>query len=58
VVRPKRFNHKFSLQIYTAKELKEMLVKNGFETIGQYGMDGSNFLENKTTSILTVARKK
>jgi len=56
--KPKRFNHKFSLQIYTAKELKEMLTKNGFETIGQYGMDGSNFLEDKTTSILTVARKK
>ena len=39
--KPENFNHKSSLQLYTAKELKEMLAKNGFEIIGQYGMDGS-----------------
>jgi predicted RNA binding protein YcfA (HicA-like mRNA interferase family) len=48
---------KFSLQIYTAKDLREMLAKNGFETVGQYGMDGSKFLKHKTTNILTVAKK-
>lgn len=55
--KPENFNHKSSLQLYTAKELKEMLAKNGFEIIGQYGMDGSEFSEKKTTNILTVARK-
>jgi len=54
---PERFSHKFSLQIYTAQELREMLAKNGFETIGQYAMDGSEFLEKKSLNILTVARK-
>jgi ubiquinone/menaquinone biosynthesis C-methylase UbiE len=56
--KPIRLNHKFSLQIYSAKELRDILAKNGFETIGQYGMDGTEFLEKKTTNILTVARKK
>ncbi len=56
--KPKIFNNKFSLQLYTANELKEMLSKNGFETLAQYGLDGSKFLTKKTTSILTVARKK
>lgn len=49
---------KCSLQIYTAKELQEMLVRNGFETIAHYGMDGAKFLEHETTSILTVAKKR
>ena len=56
--KPERFNNKSSLQLYTAKELREMLARNGFETLGQYGMDGSEFLDGKTTSILTVARKQ
>jgi len=55
--KPESFNHKFSLQLYTAEELRSMLANNGFETIGQYGMDGSRFKEKKTTNILTVARK-
>lgn len=54
---PQRFNHKFSLQIYTAKELREMLARNGFETIRQSGMDGSEFVDDKTLNILNVARK-
>jgi ubiquinone/menaquinone biosynthesis C-methylase UbiE len=56
--KPQRFDNTFSLQLYTAQELKDMLAKNGFETIGQYGMDGAAFLKKKTPSILTVARKK
>jgi len=56
--KPKRFHHKFSLQIYTAQELQEILAKNGFEIINQFGMDKEKFLKNKTTNILTVARKK
>lgn len=46
-----------TLQLYTAKELKEMLARNGFKVLGQYGMDGSKFSEKKTERILTVAKK-
>ncbi len=56
--KPECFKNTFALQLYTAAELREMLAKNGFETLGQYGMDGKEFLEKKTISILTVARKK
>jgi ubiquinone/menaquinone biosynthesis C-methylase UbiE len=56
--KPEQFRHKFSLQIYTAKELQEMLTRNGFEVIGQYGLDGSKFIKNKTLNIVTVAKKR
>lgn len=55
--KPTRINNKFSLQIYTAKKLRELLARNGFKALDQYGIDGSEFLAKKTTSILTVARK-
>jgi ubiquinone/menaquinone biosynthesis C-methylase UbiE len=55
--KPKRFYNQFSLQIYTANELKEILTRNGFETIAQYGMDGKEFIPNKTLSILTIAQR-
>ena len=55
--RPIRINNKFSLQIYTAKELREILAQNGFKTLDQFDIDGSKFLEKKSTSILTVAQK-
>ncbi|MBL4645326.1 MAG: class I SAM-dependent methyltransferase [Rhizobiales bacterium] len=54
---PKYLSHAFTLQIYTAKELRDMLAKTGFEVVGQYAMDGSEFLEHETTNILTVAKK-
>jgi hypothetical protein len=54
---PKRFHHQFSLQIYTAKEIRDMLYKAGFETLDQCGMDGSKFIATKTLSILTTAKK-
>lgn len=47
----------FTLQIYTAQELREMLARNGFETLEQCGLDGSKFSDRKTTNILTVAKK-
>lgn len=53
----KRSNH-FSLQIYTEKELDEMLLRNGFEIIRQLDMDGNPFVPEKSLSILTVARKR
>jgi ubiquinone/menaquinone biosynthesis C-methylase UbiE len=46
-----------TLQLYTAKELREMLIKNGFKVLGQYGMDGSKFVEKSTDRIMTVAKK-
>lgn len=47
----------FSLQIYTAKELRAILERNGFKIIGQYDMDGHDFVAEKSLNILTVARK-
>lgn len=55
---PKEYKSNFTLQIYTAKELRELLARNGFETVCQYGFDGEEFVEDKTLSILTVARKQ
>ncbi len=54
--KPKTFEGNFTLQIYTAEELREMLTRNGFETLGQYGLDGSEFSDMETENILTVAR--
>ena len=58
VSKPKKFKNKFILQVYTASELKEMLVTSGFEVVDLYGMDGSIFREDTTISILMVAKKK
>ncbi len=55
--KPESFNNKFSLQIYTAKELQDMLARNGFKTLAQYDLDGSTFSNKTSTSILTVAQK-
>jgi len=54
---PQIYKGQFTLQIYMANELREMLSRNGFKTLGQYAIDGSEFLEKKTESILTVAKK-
>jgi len=53
----KKINNKFTLQIYKAKELQLILAKNGFKTLKQYGIDGSDFKEYKTINILTLAQK-
>ena len=45
-----------TLQLYTAKELKEMLLRNGFKVLGQYGIDGSKFSGKQTERIVTVAK--
>lgn len=55
---PKIFKNKFPLQIYGAKEINEMLVRNGFEVLGQYGIDGSKFSEKQTRRIMTIAKKQ
>ena len=54
----KKINNKFTLQIYKAKELQSMLAKNGFKTLKQCGIDGSDFKKNKTINMLTLAQKK
>lgn len=56
--KPKIFKSKFSLQIYTAKQIRKILADNGFEVLDQCETDGSKFLEYKSLNILTVARKK
>lgn len=53
---PKQLKHKFSLQIYTKKELDQLLAQHGFKAIGYYAMDGKNLKKNSLT-ILTVAQK-
>jgi ubiquinone/menaquinone biosynthesis C-methylase UbiE len=53
---PDRFKNNFSLQIYTADELKVLLEKNGFRVIFQYDMEGNNFDAQKSMNILTVAK--
>lgn len=54
---PEIVTNSFSLQIYTAEELKAMLNRNGFEVVHLYDMDGNDFVANKSLNILTVARK-
>ena len=55
--KPQTLKSRFSLQLYTAKELRGMLARNGFDTLMQCGLDGSQFVSGKTTSILTMARR-
>lgn len=57
VEKPKAFKSKFSLQLYTAKELTAMLKKSGFEVLKQCDMNGLDFVNDKSLSILTVAQK-
>lgn len=47
-----------TLQVYTAKQLRELLLKNRFQVLHQCGIDGSRFLETKTDRILTIAKKQ
>ena len=56
--KPKSFNHKFSLQLYSSKQLKEMLLRAGFEALEQYETNGSVFVEKESTTILLVVQKQ
>ena len=47
-----------TLQIYTAKQLEEMLNSNGFKVLENCGIDGSKFVEDETDRIVTIAQKK
>ncbi len=46
-----------TLQVYTAKQLRDMLHGNGFKVLNQSDIDGSQFIENKSERILTIAKK-
>ena len=46
-----------TLQVYTTKQLGEMLARNGFKVLEQRDVDGSKFVKGKTERIFTVAQK-
>jgi len=46
-----------SLQVYTVKQLTEMLHKTGFKVIHKCEVDGSAFSETKSERMVIVARK-
>ncbi|MEM1282442.1 MAG: bifunctional GNAT family N-acetyltransferase/class I SAM-dependent methyltransferase [Chlamydiota bacterium] len=54
---PVTINESFSLQLYTAYELEEMLIRNGFEIEGQYDLDRSPFSNLESERILTVGKR-
>lgn len=56
--KPEVHTNSFRLQLYTAKELRTILNRNGFEIVTQYDMDGNNFIADKSLSILVVAKLK
>lgn len=56
--KPKISRSSQTLQVYTAKQLTEMLHRNGFNVLDQCNIDGSKFIENKSDRILTVAKKQ
>lgn len=45
-------------QVYSSKQLKEMLERNGFKVMEQCGIDGKRFVESKTERIVMVAKKQ
>jgi len=55
--RPKIFNEKWNMQIYSSKELKDILNKNGFEVLEFLNMSGKKYKPNSSL-ILTIAKKK
>lgn len=56
--KPEIHTNTFSLQIYTAEELKIILERNGFKVIREYDMEGNDLVADKSLNILIVARKK
>lgn len=46
-----------TLQVYTARQLEDMLQRNGFTVLMQCDIDGSSFIENESTRIMTIAKK-
>lgn len=53
-----KIDHHFTLQIYTATEIEDILQQQGFYNIQHYSLDGSAFDPNTTLNMLTLAHKK
>jgi SAM-dependent methyltransferase len=53
----KKFSNKFSLQIYSAKQLKKMLEQNGFKVLDMLDFKDSKPLRKNSQDILTIAQK-
>ena len=47
-----------TLQIYSKKQIKAMLQRNGFKVLKQCNIDGSKFSDSKSDRMLTIARKR
>lgn len=56
--RPKFHKETWSMQIYSADELKDILTRNGFEVINFYDGAGKKFVKNKSVSIFVVGKKR
>ena len=56
--KPEELKESWDMKIYTADRIKELLDKNGFETIELYGGIDQEFQKTKSLSIYLVARKK
>lgn len=54
---PEIITNTFSLQIYTAKELQQLLKQNGFETLEQTTFDNTTFDPKTSLNIVTVAKR-
>lgn len=55
--KPKMSKSSQTLQVYSARQLREMLERNGFQVLDQCGTDGSKFTEDRTERILTIAKR-
>ena len=55
--KPQISQHEQTLQIYTAAQLKDMLLQKGFKVVRQCSFDGSDVDDFETDRIITVAQK-
>lgn len=58
IEKPKIFDEKFDLQIYSSSQLKEILENNGFKVVKFLSIGGSKFNKKNSLFVLTIARKK
>lgn len=55
---PRRLMCSQTMQVYTAKQLEEMLERNGFESLGPCAIDGGTFSDTGSERVVMVGRKK
>lgn len=55
--KPENYTNTFSLQLYSAQEINDLLKKNGFKTLKQTDMQGELLISTSSLSIVTVAQK-